>query len=110
MLFLDEIGELFMEVQAMLLQAIETKRFKVFGIHEKITTDFHLVCGTNRNLEREVYRRRFRDDLLAMIKFWTFSLPSLRHRLEDMPKLVDFFIDDTSDRPIKSWNLKNNLP
>jgi transcriptional regulatory protein RtcR len=100
MLFLDEIGELSLEVQAMLLNAIETKRFKVFGIHEEITIDFQLVCGTNRNLMREVRRGRFRDDLLARINFWTFTLPPLRRRLDDLPNLVSFFIDE--------WSRENN--
>jgi transcriptional regulatory protein RtcR len=99
-LFLDEIGELSMEVQSILLQAIETKRFKIFGIHEVIEVDFQLVCGTNRNLERAVARGRFREDLLARIKFWTFTLPPLCRRLEDMPKLVNFFIDE--------WSQENN--
>ncbi|MDR1467683.1 MAG: sigma 54-interacting transcriptional regulator [Spirochaetaceae bacterium] len=100
MLFLDEIGELTLEVQAMLLNAIETKRFKVFGIHEEITIDFQLVCGTNRNLMREVHGGRFRDDLLSRINFWNFTLPPLRHRLDDLPNLVNFFIDE--------WSRENN--
>jgi transcriptional regulatory protein RtcR len=96
MLFLDEIGELSLEVQAMLLQAIETRRFKVFGIHEEIKVDFQLVCGTNRNLEHEVSQGRFREDLLARIKFWSFTLPPLRRRLDDMPALMIFFLDEWS--------------
>jgi transcriptional regulatory protein RtcR len=100
MLFLDEIGELSLEVQAMLLKAIDTKRFKVFGIHEEIKADFQLVCGTNRNLEQEVRLGRFREDLFARIYFWAFTLPPLRHRLDDIPNLVDFFIDE--------WSQENN--
>ncbi|MFP3090302.1 RNA repair transcriptional activator RtcR family protein [Treponema sp. TIM-1] len=100
MLFLDEIGELSLEVQAMLLQAIETRCFKIFGIHEEIKVDFQMVCGTNRNLDREVSLRHFREDLLARIKFWSFTLPPLRKRLDDIPALVDFFIDE--------WSLENN--
>jgi transcriptional regulatory protein RtcR len=100
MLFLDEIGELSLEVQAMLLKAVETKRFKVFGIHEEIETDFQLVCGTNRNLEREARLGCFREDLLARINFWAFTLPPLRRRLDDIPNLVNFFIDE--------WSRENN--
>jgi transcriptional regulatory protein RtcR len=100
MLFLDEIGELSLEVQAMLLRAIEARRFKIFGIHEEITVDFQLICGTNRNLEREVARGRFREDLLARIKFWSFTLPPLRRRLDDIPALTDFFIEE--------WSRENN--
>ncbi|GHV24412.1 Fis family transcriptional regulator [Spirochaetia bacterium] len=99
-LFLDEIGELSLEVQAMLLQAIETRRFKVFGIHEEISLFFQLICGTNRNLEREVARGRFREDLLARIKFWSFTMPPLRRRLDDIPALTEFFIDE--------WSQENN--
>jgi transcriptional regulatory protein RtcR len=99
-LFLDEIGELSLEVQAMLLQAIENRCFKIFGIHENVKVDFQMICGTNRNLEWEVSRGRFREDLLARIKFWSFTLPPLRQRLDDIPALVDFFIDE--------WSQENN--
>lgn len=95
-LFLDEIGELSLEVQAMLLQAIETKRFKVFGIHEESSADFQLVCGTNRDLEAECEAFRFREDLLARINFWTFTLPPLRERKDDISGLVDYYIDEWS--------------
>ncbi|MDR3060481.1 MAG: sigma 54-interacting transcriptional regulator [Dysgonamonadaceae bacterium] len=98
-LFLDEIGELPSDVQAMMLTAIETKKFKVFGIHEEENSNFLLICGTNRDLDEEVRQGRFREDLLARIDFWSFRLPSLRERLDDIPKLITYYMD--------KWSLDN---
>lgn len=84
MLFLDEIGELGSDEQAMLLRAIETKTFFPVGADREVRSDFQLVCGTNRDLRRAVREGRFREDLLARIDLWTFRLPALRERLEDL--------------------------
>ena len=84
-LFLDEIGELGMDEQAMLLRAIEEKRFLPVGSDREVTSDFQLLAGTNRDLQREVEKGDFREDLLARINLWTFRLPSLRERPEDIP-------------------------
>ncbi|GHU92866.1 hypothetical protein FACS189479_02970 [Spirochaetia bacterium] len=92
-LFLDEIGELPSDAQAMILKAIETKKFKVFGIHEpEKESNFLLICGTNRDLDEEVRQGRFREDLLARIDFWSFRLPSLRERLDDIPDLINYYM------------------
>jgi transcriptional regulatory protein RtcR len=83
-LFLDEIGELGLEEQAMLLRAIEEKRFFPFGSDREVESDFQLISGTNRDLHEAVGKGTFRDDLLARINLWTFRLPALRDRPEDM--------------------------
>ena len=71
-LFLDEIGELGADEQAMLLRALEEKRFLPLGSDKEVASDFQLIAGTNRDLEADVARGRFRDDLLARIDLWTF--------------------------------------
>ncbi|MFC1760594.1 sigma 54-interacting transcriptional regulator [Planctomycetota bacterium] len=88
-LFLDEIGELGLDEQAMLLRAIEEKTFLPVGSDQEASSDFQLICGTNRDLQEAVKQGRFREDLLARIDLWTFYLPGLRDRLEDIePKLL----------------------
>ena len=83
-LFLDEIGELGLDEQAMLLRAIEEKRFLPLGGDTEVKSDFQLIAGTNRELSERVRAGRFRDDLLSRINLWTFELPALRDRPEDI--------------------------
>ncbi|MEM7165508.1 MAG: RNA repair transcriptional activator RtcR [Planctomycetota bacterium] len=84
LLFLDEIGELGVDEQAMLLRAIEEKQFLPLGSDATVDSDFQLICGTNRDLQADVREGRFRDDLLARIHFWTFRLLPLAERREDI--------------------------
>ena len=97
-LFLDEIGELGLDEQAMLLQAVEEKRFFPVGSDKEVASNFQLICGTNRNLQTEVRKGRFRQDLLARIKFWEFSLPGLSDRSEDIEPNIDFELNRHSQR------------
>lgn len=83
-LFLDEIGELGLEEQAMLLHAMESKRFYPVGSDKEVASDFQLIAGTNRDLKLEVMEGRFREDLLARINLWSFELPALKDRKEDI--------------------------
>ncbi len=88
-LFLDEIGELGPDEQAMILRAIEEKRFLPVGSDKEATSDFQLIAGTNRDLSAAVAKGQFRDDLLARLDLWTFSLPCLKDRREDIePNIV----------------------
>ncbi len=84
MLFLDEVGELGLDEQSMLLRAIEEKRFLPVGADTESGSDFQLICGTNRDLKQAVSQGRFREDLLARINLWTFHLPGLAQRKEDI--------------------------
>lgn len=84
LLFLDEIGELGLDEQAMLLRALEEKRFLPLGADKEATSDFQLIAGTNRDLEAAVGQGSFREDLLARINLWTFQLPGLAERPEDI--------------------------
>jgi transcriptional regulatory protein RtcR len=95
-LFLDEIGELGADEQAMLLRAVEEKVFYPMGSDREVRSQFELLCGTNRDLPRLVAEGRFRRDLLARIDLWTFRLPSLTERLEDLEPNLDFELDLTS--------------
>ena len=90
LLFLDEVATLPLSVQGMLLDAIETKKFKAMGSDDERTSDFVLICGTNVNLYEEVDCGRFREDLLARINLWHFSLPGLKDRPEDIDSNIDF--------------------
>ncbi len=95
-LFLDEIGELGIDEQAMLLRAIEEKRFTPLGSDVEVSSDFQLIAGTNRNLIDHVRQGLFRDDLLARINLWTFELPALRDRPEDIEPNIEFELERLS--------------
>jgi transcriptional regulatory protein RtcR len=90
MLFLDEIGELGLDEQAMLLRAIEEKRFQPVGSDTDVVSNFQLIAGTNRDLNVEVAAGKFREDLLARINLWTFRLPSLAERREDIEPNIEY--------------------
>ncbi|MEL6185505.1 MAG: RNA repair transcriptional activator RtcR [Myxococcota bacterium] len=92
MLFLDEIGELGLDEQAMLLRALEEKRFLPVGADREVESDFVLVAGTNRDLSAQVAEGGFRDDLLARIDLWTFELPGLADRPEDIEPNLEYEI------------------
>lgn len=92
-LFLDEIGELGLDEQAMLLRALEDKRFMPLGSDKEVSSQFQLLAGTNRDLAAEVTAGRFRADLLARINVWHFRLPGLAERPEDIEPNLDFELE-----------------
>lgn len=92
-LFLDEIGELGLDEQAMLLRAIEDHRFLPLGSEQEQASDFTLIAGSNKDLRDAVARGTFRDDLLARIDLWTFELPSLAARREDIEPNLDYELE-----------------
>jgi len=93
LLFLDEVAELGTDEQAMLLRALEEKRFLPVGSDKETHSDFQLIAGTNRDLRSAVAEGRFREDLLARINLWTFQLPALRDRREDIEPNVEFELE-----------------
>ena len=97
-LFLDEIGELGLDEQAMLLRAVEERTFLPMGSDREVTSDFQLIAGTNRDLHRRVAEGRFRDDLLARIDLWTFCLPPLTERPEDIEPNLRYELDKASEK------------
>jgi len=90
LLFLDEIGELGLDEQAMLLRAIEDKIFMPFGSDRAVSSNFQLIAGTNRNLFQRVAEGEFREDLLARINLWSYEMPSLKDRPEDLDPNIDY--------------------
>lgn len=93
MLFLDEIGELGADEQAMLLKAIEEKRFFPLGSDKEVESDFLIIAGTHRDLRSRVAEGLFREDLYARINLWTFDLPGLAGRREDIEPNIDFELE-----------------
>lgn len=92
LLFLDEIGELGLDEQAMLLKAIEEKTFYPVGSDKEASSDFQLIAGTHRDLRVDVEIGRFREDLFARINLWTYELPSLARRPEDIEPNLDYLL------------------
>lgn len=98
LLLLDEIGELGLDEQAMILRAIEDGRFLPVGADKEAASDFQLIAGTNRDLVGEVAAGRFREDLFARLNLWTFSLPGLAERREDIAPNLDFELERFAER------------
>ncbi|SHH72633.1 RNA repair transcriptional activator RtcR [Massilia sp. CF038] len=96
LLFLDEIGELGADEQAMLLKAIEEKRFLPVGSDNEVQSDFQLIAGTNRDLSEDVVAGRFREDLYARINLWTYALPGLAERPEDIEPNLAYLLNQFS--------------
>jgi DNA-binding NtrC family response regulator len=92
-LFLDEIGDIPAKMQVDLLRVLETHRFHRLGGNQEITSDFRLVCATNRDLEALIEEERFREDLYYRINVFVIDLPPLRDRPEDIPALTRHFIE-----------------
>ncbi len=98
LLFLDEVGELGLDEQAMLLRAIEEKRFYPLGSDREQHSEFQLLCGTNRSLGEMVRQGTFRTDLLSRINLWTYRLPGLTERREDIEPNLDFELEQITRR------------
>ncbi len=95
-LFLDEIGEFAVELQAKLLQLLQDGHFARIGAHNDQHVQTRVVCATNRDLEQEVERGQFRSDLYYRINAVTLELPPLRERMDDIPALTDYFLQQFS--------------
>jgi len=91
-LFLDEIGEMPVNLQAKLLRVIETREVRPLGSNKTEKVDVRLISATNRELEQAVHDGRFRQDLFYRLNVIRIELPPLRERAEDIPPLVDHFI------------------
>jgi DNA-binding NtrC family response regulator len=92
--FLDEIGEMTAGLQAKLLRFLEEKSFKRVGGAADIRVDVRVIASTNRNLEDEVAKHQFRSDLFYRLNVLPIEMPALRTHTEDIPALVEFFIDN----------------
>jgi transcriptional regulator with GAF, ATPase, and Fis domain len=91
-LFLDEIGEMPMELQTKLLRVIQDGEFERLGSPKTIKVNVRLIASTNRNLEEEIRKGRFREDLFYRLNVFPITIPPLRQRKEDIPLFVDYFV------------------
>jgi len=91
--FLDEIGEMVPALQAKLLRFLEEKTFKRVGGMHDIRVDVRVIAATNRNLDEQVKAGKFREDLFYRLNVLPIELPPLRSHLIDIPRLVDFYVD-----------------
>lgn len=101
-LFLDEIGELSLELQPKLLRAIQESEIEQIGSSETQKVDIRIITATNRDLKKEVKRKNFREDLYFRINVFPIYIPPLRERTEDIPILIEHFVNKYS----KEYNKK----
>ncbi len=92
-IFLDEIGEMPLELQAKLLRALQEGKFERLGSPRTIEVDVRVIAATSRDLKAEVQNKRFREDLFYRINVFPISIPPLRMRRDDIPRLVRHFVD-----------------
>ena len=91
-LFLDEVGDMSLRTQAKVLRALDEQRFEPVGAQESVRVDVRIVAATNKNLEEEILRGNFREDLFYRLNVIPFYVPPLRERVEDIPVLADHFL------------------
>jgi DNA-binding NtrC family response regulator len=91
-LFLDEIGELNVSMQAKVLRALQEREIRRVGGREDLKVDVRIIAATNKNLEEEVKRGTFRDDLYYRLNVVSINLPPLRERSTDIPQLAEYFV------------------
>jgi transcriptional regulator with GAF, ATPase, and Fis domain len=97
-IFLDEIGELSLEVQAKLLRVLEEGRFERLGSPRTISVNVRLIAATNRDLAEEVRKGHFRQDLFYRLNVFPIRIPPLRERLDDIPVLTWMFVEEFAGR------------
>lgn len=92
-IFLDEIGDLSISLQAKLLRVVETKKFRHLGSNKEIEVDIRIISATNKDLAEEVKVHRFRNDLFYRLAVMRMKIPPLRERKEEIPQLVEYFLE-----------------
>jgi DNA-binding NtrC family response regulator len=101
-IFLDEIGDLDQNCQVKLLRVLQDRTYEILGSSKAKTVDVRVICATNKNLEEMVNNGQFREDLFYRINLMTIKLPALRERSDDIPLLVNYFLENfrqTYNRP-----------
>ena len=92
-IFLDEIGELPLDLQAKLLKVIDDEEFERLGSPRTIKVDVRIIASSNRNLEEEVEQGRFRKDLFYRLNVFSITIPPLRERKQDISLIVKFYVE-----------------
>ena len=92
-IFLDEIGEMPLDLQAKLLRVLQERVFERVGGSKEIRAEVRVIAASNRNLQEEVAQRRFREDLYYRLNVFPLQLPSLRERIDALPLLTDYFLN-----------------
>jgi len=95
-IFLDEIGDMSLKAQAKILRILQEKRFERVGGNTPIEVDVRVIAATNKDLEEEIRRGRFREDLYFRLNVVPIRVPPLRERTEDIPDLIDWFVKEFS--------------
>jgi len=108
-IFLDEIGELDLSVQAKLLRVLQEREVERLGANKKSKINFRLICSTNRDLKKEVMQGRFREDLYYRINVIQIEVPPLRERKQDIPLLAADFLNGFSLREDKPFTLSDEV-
>lgn len=90
--FLDEVGDMSLRTQSKVLRALDEHRFEPVGASQSIQVDFRVIAATNKNLEKEIERGNFREDLFYRLNVIPFTVPPLRERPEDIPLLAEHFL------------------
>ncbi|MGC8552274.1 MAG: sigma 54-interacting transcriptional regulator [Phycisphaerae bacterium] len=103
-LFLDEIGTIDTSLQVKLLRVLQEREFERVGDNQTVRVDVRIIAATNLNLQDEVAKGRFREDLFYRLNVVTINLPALRSRREDIPRLIDFFRDKFNAENGKNLN------
>ncbi|MBI4462911.1 MAG: sigma-54-dependent Fis family transcriptional regulator [Acidobacteria bacterium] len=93
-LFLDEVGDMSLRTQSKVLRVLEEQRFEPVGSTAPVTVDVRVIAATNKNLEERIARGQFREDLFYRLNVIPFYVPSLRERVEDIPVLADYFLEE----------------
>jgi len=92
--FLDEVGDMSLRTQSKVLRVLEEQRFEPVGAGTAVEVDARVIAATNKNLEEEITRGRFREDLFYRLNVIPFYVPALRERVEDIPLLADYFLGE----------------
>lgn len=100
-IFLDEVADMSLNAQAKVLRVIQEKKFERIGAEQSIEVELRLIAATNKNIKKEIEQKRFREDLYFRLNVIPIHVPPLRERREDIPVLVDYFLEKFSAPKLK---------